>query len=431
MNKYSIAETYISLYSSKYYGFDFPTVTGNHKKNMEIDWYAQKPDLYIIDEYDDEKMERIINRLTSFSNLSFNPRARFIFILNHFTGNFFKVVSSFYITNVVLLNSSTLEFWRYFPYRTEGSNKESSILAKIGVCDGNHFIVDRDTLFDSATISNPWKISTMLTSYDYHEENQRQEIFKKFNAHCGMGVAISPDFTEFTMAYVVDLNAWFVPSPDLVPRWKYLGTIFSPMSRFTYLLNGLNYESPIDSFKKIEDNHFKIGAAESLVPLFNNSPVVRKYLQSHFVNCDSSSKCLNRTAFRGDLAVVKPARKVRFAERIYRNRETGHWLIKQLEPALFTRHIVAFFQRGHPVYPVFNRYLYYLVDAGIAEKIISKYDRKVTMDQPILSETNALSYEHILAPLSIWILGLTISAFVFVLECFRFGRRVQKITIDI
>ncbi|KAL3283987.1 hypothetical protein HHI36_018157 [Cryptolaemus montrouzieri] len=489
-------------------------------REMLSDWYPRKPDLYVLEEYNIDT----IRMLANFSNLSFNPRAKFIFIGETFSVNFLSLISSFHILDALFVNSTTLELSTYFPYKSTPLNSSTHItLERIGLCGINSTMLENINYFP-LKIPKYWKHFLLLVAYQaqavfcichdcerrgiwietveiildhlrmekrYYQTNKlsREEIFEKYNVHFSMSYATSPDYIEFTMTYVQDMSAWFVHIPLETPRWKYLIFVLSPLtwisciliivamttvwilsgflfignyscwdilkavfdqflehsinlprksvhqtvlivliillaffmntffkSRFTYLLNGINYEDPIDSFEKIMKNQLIVGSYKSNRILLDTTPEIHEYLDKNFVECDGTPTCLRRVAQDRNFATFKSTMKTRSAGEFLIDKHTGQWLLKQISSSVFFRPIVANFQRGHPFFAIFNEYLFHLVESGIADKIIRKYNKIVEMSQPSSLDTHSLTFDNIVAPMALWTTGIFISLVMFVIE---------------
>ncbi|KAL3272890.1 hypothetical protein HHI36_014350 [Cryptolaemus montrouzieri] len=195
-------------------------------------------------------------------------------------------------------------------------------------------------------------------------------------------------------------------------------------SRFTYLLNGLNYQNPLNSFDDIMKNQIRIGSTPDMIPAFNTTPEISNYIEKFHLLCDPGPNCLRRSAFQRDIAILKPVRKGRaFVKALIEN--NGSFLLHEIKPPFSIIPIAIHFQRGHPLFPIFNKHLFNLVEMGIAKKIISKYDPKIKMAQQIYTEQRALKMEHLVIPLVLWMAGILCASIVFTIE------RIVKLKFDI
>ncbi|KAL3272888.1 hypothetical protein HHI36_014348 [Cryptolaemus montrouzieri] len=186
--------------------------------------------------------------------------------------------------------------------------------------------------------------------------------------------------------------------------------------RLTYLLDGLNYQDAINSFDDITYNQIKIGLAPSMIPLINTTPGISEYIEKFYIQCDVGPDCLRRSAFQKDIAVFKPARKAREFIKSYMIESRGEILLKEIKPAFVVEYQVIHFQRGHPLFPTFNKYLSNLIDTGMVGKIISKYDPKIETMKEIYEGPKALKTEHLVIPLVIWIAGIVCASIMFASE---------------
>ncbi|KAK9890793.1 hypothetical protein WA026_012137 [Henosepilachna vigintioctopunctata] len=190
-------------------------------------------------------------------------------------------------------------------------------------------------------------------------------------------------------------------------------------TRLTYILNGVNYESNINSFKELENSQLFIGIPTSFFRKLVETEI-KDYPENLIKNCygDQYEICVNRSSGKRDIALVSSVRQLRYEEKV--EGKKGNQLLKQLKPPLFSAKFLAFFRKGNPVFPLINRMLGYLVESGIVNKITEKYDRLMTDEESPMSVTQRLSMEHIAAPGFILVVGLIISFIVFILESKNF-----------
>ncbi|KAL3271710.1 hypothetical protein HHI36_022182 [Cryptolaemus montrouzieri] len=185
-------------------------------------------------------------------------------------------------------------------------------------------------------------------------------------------------------------------------------------TRLTYLLNGLNREHKIVSLEECVDHGLIIGCPRGTAVYFNDTPKMAAYLEDHFFNCDTTYACMERVAFKRDMVTCNSIRRLHYKNII--DGDTGQSLVEKLYPPLYRRLLVMYFRKGHPVFSVFNVNLNRLIQSGITEKIMKKYEKFVEIIEPPLSEAVSLKLAHIVAPLFIWIVGNVISILSFFME---------------
>ncbi|KAL3272882.1 hypothetical protein HHI36_014342 [Cryptolaemus montrouzieri] len=509
-------DAFISISSDKYF-HDLASTRIDYRNELVSNWIPRKPDLYIIEEYGTGDLEYIIRKMSNFSVVNFNPRAKYCFIGENITVDSLKLISSLYISDMMFLNPEALDFCSSITNDEEHFIKNTKFHKDI--CK-TRFQQETTVNLNSqqhlknlgvSTISAVYEPSEMYSlchncrnkgilleilevildflkikiEYHYMQELSESEIFEKYNVYLRTYRSEDLYFTEFTMSCLADEISWIVPSSKPMPRWKYLRYIFSPTvwlfflvitfissaiwtssnyifdgrvtyfemivavfelfleqnnkirkeyvhraimvicliflayfmnvflkCRFTYLLNGLNYQYALNSFDDIMKYQIRIGLPRFMIPFVNTTSEISDYFEEFYVECDGSRLCLERSAFQNDIAVFKPARKARAFIRSYMIKLNGEVLLNEIKPPFVVVHHFIHFQRGHPLFPSFNKHLYNLVETGIADKIISKYDPKIQTVEEIFTEQRALKMEHLVIPLVIWMVGI-INAFLF------------------
>ncbi|KAL3272892.1 hypothetical protein HHI36_014352, partial [Cryptolaemus montrouzieri] len=516
-------DAYISLSSTKYF-HNFASIRVDYRNTMISDWFPTKPDFYIIEADDFQELDDKFRKLSSLSNLSFNPRAKHLFIVPNITVDFLKFISALFIRDVFFLNPEALDLWSPFQNGKEilnWNNLCTKIHNKVCRCRNNPLKMNTiDHLLNITGNKRISKISAVYIYVKYYSTcpncTKKGIIFDIFDIiadHLEIEVEYSRRrnrtekqvlekndvfiraytveifyFSEFTMSCLTDEWSWFVPTPQLIPRWKYLNNIFELRvwlasfalmfifsvvwttskfifdgefaffeitiavfklfveqshdirknyvyrailavsviffvyfmntflkCRFTYLLNGVNYQDDISSFDDIKNNKIHIGFHISLTRLLNYTAEMKDYLEKFRLECGSVEECLERAAFQRDIAVLHRARIGRNMMKSYIE-NNGESLLKEIEPPFIVMQNVIDFQRGHPLFPIFNKYLYNLVELGIAKKVVSKYDPKIEKVQDGYIEQRALTTEHLVIPLVFWVTGILCSTIIFIME---------------
>lgn len=189
-------------------------------------------------------------------------------------------------------------------------------------------------------------------------------------------------------------------------------------AKYTFFLSGTNYEKAIETLEEVMDEGLNIGSTTFLIKVYTTTPKVYKYIQDNFVECDTGPACLNRSAIRKDLAVLKPNKKVAYIRDQFTDRK-GHHLHHRLPFPVHTLCNTFYIPKGHPMFSIFNRFVHLLVQHGFVEKIIAKYDqiiksrsRSTTLDNP------KLKFSSVKGPLFMTAVGLVMGSLVFLLEIF-------------
>ncbi|KAL3271711.1 hypothetical protein HHI36_022183 [Cryptolaemus montrouzieri] len=174
-------------------------------------------------------------------------------------------------------------------------------------------------------------------------------------------------------------------------------------TRLTYLLNGLHLDGKINNFEEMLNHGLIIGCPKSVMKIFNKTTRVVEYLERNLVDCDLTNKCLKRVAYERDMAACKTVRRLRFEGLLDNN--TGEWLVQELYPPIYVRHVVMFFRRNTPIFHLFNSYLSRLVQSGIIGIIVKKYEKMAVIKDVFLAPAQKLKLEHIAGPLVAWLIG--------------------------
>ncbi|KAL3266995.1 hypothetical protein HHI36_011143 [Cryptolaemus montrouzieri] len=177
--------------------------------------------------------------------------------------------------------------------------------------------------------------------------------------------------------------------------------------RLTYLLNGINFDDDIKSPKDFATHHLKLGTGspyqKELLPFI---PEIKQYSPKDYLECYTTSSC--QAEFQSKtLALLSLSRQMNYLKSSY---NLGEYPLRELPDPALTAQIVAYFSKGHPLFPLFNRHLKYLIESGITNRIIDKYSSPAELEAPYLESTQSLNFEHIVAPLLILNIGLVLAA---------------------
>ncbi|KAK9886791.1 hypothetical protein WA026_018443 [Henosepilachna vigintioctopunctata] len=187
-------------------------------------------------------------------------------------------------------------------------------------------------------------------------------------------------------------------------------------SKLTYLLNGITFEQGVESFEDIANQGFFIGITQKQDMIWIKTiPEFRHYTEEKFVYCNESFNCHWRAKKDRKFTFLSGYREISAFGRILMDRNTGIPFLKFVEPPFMTVKIVSIVRRGHPLLPILNKKLEYLIESGITAKIIEKYE-KPQHATPTSEPIESLKLRHIVAPFMILAVGLTLSFLVFLME---------------
>ncbi|KAK9886804.1 hypothetical protein WA026_018457 [Henosepilachna vigintioctopunctata] len=187
-------------------------------------------------------------------------------------------------------------------------------------------------------------------------------------------------------------------------------------SKLTYLLNGITFEEGVESFEDIANQGFSIGVTQKQdIEWVKMMPEFRNYTEKNFVYCKENLNCHFRTKRYRNFTFLWGHRMMpAFGETLI-DRNTGIPFLKIIEPPFMTVKIVSSVRKGHPLLPILNENLEYLIESGLTKKIIEKYV-KPQYDIPTLEPLESLKLRHFVAPFMILAVGLTASFLVFLME---------------
>ncbi|KAL3271014.1 hypothetical protein HHI36_021515 [Cryptolaemus montrouzieri] len=187
-------------------------------------------------------------------------------------------------------------------------------------------------------------------------------------------------------------------------------------AKYTYFLSGRNYDKTVNTIEYIMTNDLKIGTNKYQAGYYNDDPIMKKYIDENFVLCDTSATCVNQTATGRKIAVLKPDRKVAYISNSFLDCD-GYPLIHKIpQPVVIVLKSFCF-SVGHPVAPIFNRYLQYTVDHGFVEKILDKYDRMLEI-KPQAVKIVRMNFDNVKAPFFILMVGYFSALCVCIIEIF-------------
>ncbi|KAK9880106.1 hypothetical protein WA026_008621 [Henosepilachna vigintioctopunctata] len=187
-------------------------------------------------------------------------------------------------------------------------------------------------------------------------------------------------------------------------------------TRLTFLLYGIVFGKGIESPKDIAANELLIGSpTPTLESFLRRIPGLETYPEKFYYPCSDLEPCLNFLRHEKNLALFYPVRLIRNLPTEFHISEEGIILMRQLKETYLTLHTVAYFQKGHPLFHLFNKHLRYLIESGIVAKIVEEYNSPL-LEESELELTQKLNYQHMLAPLCLLIVGSCSSLIIFLLE---------------
>ncbi|KAK9886861.1 hypothetical protein WA026_018510 [Henosepilachna vigintioctopunctata] len=187
-------------------------------------------------------------------------------------------------------------------------------------------------------------------------------------------------------------------------------------SRLTYILNGITFEKGVESFEDIANQGFSIGVTQKQdIEWVKMLPEFRHYTEKNFVYCTESLNCHFRTKRYRNFAFLSGRRSMSAFKMILNDRDSGIPFLKFLNRPFMTVKIVSAVRKGHPLLPIIDKNLEYLIESGITGKIIEKYEVP-TYEIPTLEPIQSLGLRHFVAAFMILSVGLTLSFLVFLME---------------
>ncbi|KAL3267954.1 hypothetical protein HHI36_007091 [Cryptolaemus montrouzieri] len=185
-------------------------------------------------------------------------------------------------------------------------------------------------------------------------------------------------------------------------------------TRLSYLLNGKNYDSQIETTIQLKENNFYIGYNSNIVKSWSEQTLeMRNYPQNFYIKCSQTwFSCIRRSVKQRNIVLVGSERLIRSSEKkLYSEPRLESLNLFHLQMA----HISAYFSNGYPLSPLINRMLQSLVESGIVKTITEKYDKLLrSYDEPLNSKS--LAFEHMVLPLFIWTLGMFLGLVIFYYE---------------
>ncbi|KAK9879672.1 hypothetical protein WA026_006733 [Henosepilachna vigintioctopunctata] len=224
-------------------------------RNLETtNWYfyPNRPDLYIFDDLTDNQIKVMIRNLIN--DLSFNAEAKYIFLSSNFSTDILELLSKKFILKTLFIDVVDGKIFTHFPYNENSWINNDPNFQLVGLCSKTGELRIKKELF-SIKIPKLWKDARLSAIYSYSEVYSESEnigvdieafnmISKYFNitvlycADCDLklfhenirnvffGAQFIQDFEQFTKSYLQIEIAVFVPTPRVLPRWKYLSSIF-------------------------------------------------------------------------------------------------------------------------------------------------------------------------------------------------------------
>ncbi|KAL3275611.1 hypothetical protein HHI36_020364 [Cryptolaemus montrouzieri] len=130
----------------------------------EVIWYfyPSKPDVYVIIHLSEEQFSKTMEYLSD--EISFNPAAKYILIMSNLSSTISSLLNSYFILNVVLMDSESKKLFTYYPYRNNIFNSIHTELVELGTCGENGDVHLKSELFQQK-IPKVWKDSMVSIMY--------------------------------------------------------------------------------------------------------------------------------------------------------------------------------------------------------------------------------------------------------------------------
>ncbi|KAK9880112.1 hypothetical protein WA026_008628 [Henosepilachna vigintioctopunctata] len=187
-------------------------------------------------------------------------------------------------------------------------------------------------------------------------------------------------------------------------------------TRLTFLLYGTIFEKGIENSQDIVSNGLLIGSPSNLMKnLLYTIPGLENYPERYHRSCNNLTSCLDNIRNVKNLALFFSYRQFRNLTRNVFISGDGSLLLRELDQSYYTAFAVAYFQKGHPMLPLFNRYLTYLIESGIIANIVDSYSAPL-MEDVQWESTQKLNFQHMMAPFYVLAVGNCLGCMVWLLE---------------
>lgn len=184
-------------------------------------------------------------------------------------------------------------------------------------------------------------------------------------------------------------------------------------AKYTSLLSSETYNDEINSFEDIMEKKLRVGSTLFERKIYRNTPDIKKYMDQNYVQCDDGNGCLFQSVLTKDLAVLRSTTKVDYFHHLLEESGNFSYLIRIL-PAVAHYFNCFVSPRGHPIFPTLNKYMFYFVDHGFVNMVMSKYN----IDSPRKKnpENIQLNFEDVKAAFILLLSGNSAAGLIFLIE---------------
>ncbi|KAK5641583.1 hypothetical protein RI129_010130 [Pyrocoelia pectoralis] len=208
----------------------------------------------------------------------------------------------------------------------------------------------------------------------------------------------------------------------LIGFWIILGLIMTAtfQGRLTPVLNFESFEKQIASMSDLRESKIAFGFYNETAALFSDRKMENRFLYDNYVKCPVDLSCLNRTAFQGDFAVIKPERYIQyFISKMYMGKD-GRPLVYVFKDSVWKLMITMAFSKGFPILPEVNTILLRLQVHGFTDFYYKKASYLTTRAIQLARREEALikvlQLDDIFWIFALLFFGLGFATFSFVIE---------------
>lgn len=238
----------------------------------------------------------------------------------------------------------------------------------------------------------------------------------------------------FSLAVIFNMSINKHPSTFslriIFSSWVYASLIIVTIyqSKLIASLTRPSYEFQISNIQELLSSKLSFGGNINLKNLYNNSlNPYEKIISENLEICDLSLKCINRTAFQKDFALIKSELPSKFLIIKYFTNPDGTPMIYIFKNKIMFHFVATVFSPNHPIFNSFDTYLLHMFEMGFFLKWLQdvKFDEMKSFnfeDNKIFK----LTFANMAMPFVILFIGLGIATAVYIFEC-AFSKLINNI----
>lgn len=223
-------------------------------------------------------------------------------------------------------------------------------------------------------------------------------------------------FLEQCVKLILELSSQKIIATNMILFTFIMNVFFK--SRFSYLLTfGRIFETnTIKSFEDIMRANLQVGIIPIAFSVYSHDPKALEYFKTYHNICRYDGQCLNRTAFKRDMATLIIQKMYVYDKKnLVLIDENGKDLIWRISPSVITYISGGILKRGHPMFDFLHWRMHLLWDHGFVMKVNTKFEDDTKYDQ-VNFEFEGLDIEQIELSLGLLVIGLLFSAVIFYFE---------------